>query len=386
MNKQPWWIAAGALALMAVVGLVLRPASGIKVETATASRTTLVVTVDEEGRTRVRDRYVVASPVDGRLERIGVLEGHRLVAGDLVARIFPTPADPRAAGMARGALSAAQSRRGDVVARMQAAQALKEQTARELRRAQELFKGGAASEEAVEQARLADTTADREIESRKAALGAAEAEVASARAALIGAGPAGSGPAVEVRAPTAGRVLRVLQQSARVVMAGTPLIEIGNASGLEAVIDVLSEEAARISPSDKVTIDQWGGDEVLHGTVRLVEPEGFTKVSALGVEEQRVNVIVDLADPPAALGAGYRVEAHIATWTGENALTVPMSALFQEKGAWTVFTVQDGRAVRRTLRIGHQSAELAEVLGGLEEGDRVIVYPSPLIADGVRVN
>lgn len=386
MKRQHWWMAAGIVGAVAILVAVARPTSEIRVETATISRSTLSVTVNEEGQTRLKDRYVVASPVTGRLERIVLLEGHQLAPGDPIARIFPSPTDPRAVEMARSALSAAEARRNDAATQVQMAEARKDQSSRELKRAQELFKGGAASQEAAEQALLADVTAEREIASRKAVLNSAEADVATARAALVGANPeAAAGPAVEVRAPTAGRVLRVVQQSARVVMAGAPLVEIGDAKGLEAIVDVLSEDAVRIEAGNTVVIDQWGGDAPLHGVVRLVEPEGFTKVSALGVEEQRVNVIVDLTDPPPSLGAGYRIEAHIATWTGDNVLTAPMSALFQEDGAWTVFVVEEGRAVRRVLRVAHQSTESAEILEGLNEGDQVILYPSPLIADGVRV-
>jgi HlyD family secretion protein len=198
-------------------------------------------------------------------------------------------------------------------------------------------------------------------------------------------------------------VLRVLEESERVVPAGTPLVEIGDvgrgyieegaaggeaggrSGGLEVVVDVLSEDAVRIGAGDPVRIEEWGGDGVLLGAVRLVEPDAFTEVSALGVEEQRVNVIADLFDAPPSLGAGYRVEAHIVTWQGEGVLTVPTSALFQRDGAWAVFAVEDGEAALRTVRVDHRSAEAAEIVEGLAEGDVVVLFPSDQIEEGVSV-
>jgi HlyD family secretion protein len=177
----------------------------------------------------------------------------------------------------------------------------------------------------------------------------------------------------------------VLEESERVVPAGTPLLEVGNARGLEVVVDVLSEDAVRITPGDAVRIDGWGGDRTLQGQVRLVEPAAFTEVSALGVEEQRVNVIIDLADAPPSLGAGYRVEARVVTWAGTDVLSVPTSALFQREGQWQLFVVEDGRAALRAIEIGHRNADAAEVVSGLRQGETVIVFPSDRIEEGVKV-
>jgi HlyD family secretion protein len=190
---------------------------------------------------------------------------------------------------------------------------------------------------------------------------------------------------VPVEAPSAGRVLRVPDESERVVAAGTPLIEIGDAAGMEAVADVLSEDAVRIHPGDPMLIVEWGGDRPLHGRVRVVEPDAFTKVSSLGVEEQRVHVVGDLLDPPPTLGAGYRIVAEVVTWEGRGVLSVPTGALFQRDGAWRLFVVEDGRAALRTVRIGHRGTERAEVLQGLRAGDRVVMFPSDRVRDGVRV-
>ena len=387
MTRGRWWF---LIALVAVAGLVAAgvslPESAIVVEAAPVTRGTISVTVDEEGRTRLRDRYVVAAPVAGRIERLTVKEGDRVVTNEVLGRLFPTPADPRAVSVARNQLAAVEARRLEAAAQVQNATMSADQKERDLERQGSLAEAGAVSLDALEQSRLAATSARQQLEMSRAALRVVDAEVDAARAALVGMDPFdAAGTAVTVRAPTSGRVLRVLQQSARVVQAGTPLVEIGDAAGLEVEVDVLSEDAVQIEPGDPVLIERWGGDHPLQGQVRLIEPEAFTKVSALGVEEQRVNVIVDLLDPPASLGAGYRLEARIVTWTGDDVLHVPTSALFQQDGSWAAFVIEDGRAVRRSVQPGHQSADAVEILDGLTEVVRVILYPSALIEDGVRV-
>ncbi len=335
MKKRTRWmlIAAGVVAVIAVV-LLLSSDAGLEVETARVTRGPLDVAVVEEGQTRVRERYVVAAPVAGRLARIAVDEGDAVLAGDLLARLYPIPADPRSLGVTRAQVSAAEARRREAAVRVAEARAQAEQAEREAERSRTLAADSILSPAELERDELAATSARQQLDAARATLGAVEAELAAARAALTGAIPDDSGTVVAVRAPSAGRVLRVLEKSERVVPAGIPLIEIGDANGLEVVIDVLSEDAVRIAPGDPVRIESWGGEGVLPGTVRLVEPDAFTEVSALGVEEQRVNVVADLFDAPPSLGSGYRVEAHVVTWQGEDVLTVPTSALFQRDGAW----------------------------------------------------
>ena len=378
-------IAAGVAALLLVV-IVATSGSAIEVETARVAQDTLRVGVAEEGQTRVRERYVIASPVAGRLGRILLSEGDSVDAGALVARLFPSPEDARNLGVTRARLEAAEARRREVAARVEEAEAQARQAEREAERGQALARDSIFSQQELEQAELAAASARQRLEAARSTLRAAEADEAAARAALTGASPQGTGgEAVAVRTPSAGRVLRVLERSERVVQAGTPLVEIGDAEGLEVVVDVLSEDAVRIEPGDAVRISNWGGDRTLHGRVRLVEPDAFTEVSALGVEEQRVNIVADLFDPPPALGSGYRVEAYIVTWTGEGVLTVPTSALFQQDGAWHVFAIEDGKAVLRRVQIGHRSAEAAEVVEGLDEGEDVILFPSDQIQEGTDV-
>jgi HlyD family secretion protein len=391
MTGRRWWTLLGLAAMVAVVaavvsGRITLPESAIEVESATVTRGPLTVTVDEEGQTRVKDRYVVAAPVGGRVARIAVREGDSVSKGDILARIFPTPEDPRTVEVSRGRLAAAEARQIEGAAQVERTRAAHAQAARDLVRTDDLVDAGVTSQDSLEQARLAATVARQQLEMSEAALSAVEADVAAARAALVGVNPdASEGTAVVVRAPAPGRVFRVPQGSARVVQAGTPLVEIGDGAGLEVVVDVLSEDAVRIEPGNPVQIEEWGGETALRGTVRLLEPEAFTKLSALGVEEQRVNIVVDLVDPPTSLGAGYRLEARIVTWTDENVVRVPTSALFQQDDTWALFLVQAERAVRRPVRIGHRASDSAEILEGVEEGDRVILYPSAVVDDGVLV-
>lgn len=373
---------------MAVVLLALSLGtcrSELPVEVSEVRLDTLRVLVEEEGRTRARDRYVVAAPVTGRLQRIDMREGDAVGAGEVLARLTPAPEDARARAVTQAQVDAAEARRTQLAAEAERAMAAAAQARREAERREELAAAGALSPEQMEQARLQASTATRAAEASASAVDAAAADVRAMRASLQGSDPSGGGPAVPVTAPSAGRVLRVLEESERVVPAGTPLLEIAGASGLEVVVDVLSADAVRITSGDPVLVNEWGGDRTLHGRVRLVEPAAFTEVSALGVEEQRVNVIVDLVDLPAGLGAGFRVEAAVVVWEGVDVLTVPTSSLFQRDGAWHLFAMEGGRARLRRLELGQRSADAAQVLDGVEVGEEVILFPSSDVRDGVRV-
>lgn len=398
MRKKYWWIPvlAGIAALLLTWRFSDR---GIEVETAEVTHRPLVVTVDEEGRTRVRTKYVIAAPVSGRLERPTVDEGDRVERGSVVARIHPRPEGPKDVGILRAELAAAESRNREAAARLDEAIALADQLEREAVRDRSLAEDGLLSRQAAERSDLAALSAGEQVDALRASSAAVAAEVEARRLALAGAvEDSPSALAQPVYAPAAGQVLRVLEESERVVLAGSPIVEIGDAEGLEVIVDVLSEHAVRIRPGDRVRFEEWGGDAPLHGAVRLVEPAAFTKYSALGVEEQRVWVIADIFDPPASLGAEFRVEARIVTWEDESVLTVPTSALFQLGGEWQTFAVRGGRAERRAVRVGHRSTELAEVLPAAEdagdgrrppalaEGDQVILFPSDEIDDGVRVS
>jgi HlyD family secretion protein len=384
-RKRLAWGGAGVV-LAALVALSFRP-TPLEVETGTAARGPLETTVDAEGVTRVRDRYRVAAPVTGRLERIELREGDAVGADAVLARITPLPLDPQASAQAQARLAAALAAAQEVDARVaQTAESLA-QAERSTARLREVADAGGMSVDAVERAELQLTSARREHQAAQSRARAAAAEVTATRASLLDVDPARStGRAVAtVRSPAAGRVLRIHEPNERVVAAGTPLVEVGDAAGLEVVVDVLSTEAVRIPPGAAMRLLEWGGEGILEGRVRLVEPAGFTKVSTLGVEEQRVNVIGDLPHPPSTLGDGYRVEARIVTWEAADVLKVPNSALFRTGTEWGVFAVEDGRARLRQVRIGRRGAAEAEVVEGLAPGEQVVLFASDRIRDGVRV-
>lgn len=366
-------------------------ADPVRVDLAPVTRGRLEVTIDEEGRTRVRQRFTVAAPVSGRLQRIGLDEGDAVARDEEIARIDPAPLDPRAQAGARARLETALAVKREAAARdAQAASAL-QQAERELRRARELRKAGTLSAQQLEQAELARTSRAGEREAAREAANAAAHEVDVARAALLAADDPSRKPddadaaLVVVRAPVAGRVLRVLEESERVVSVGTPLLEIGDPAHIEIVVDVLSADAVRIADGAEIRVEAWGGEHPLAARIRRIEPSGFTKLSALGVEEQRVNVIGEFVDAPATLGDGYRIEARIVIWHGDDVLRVPASALFRQGEAWNVFVV-DGRVVRlREVTIGARGRDAAEVLSGIGDGEIVVLHPTDRLADGVRV-
>jgi HlyD family secretion protein len=387
----------GALLLGALGWWVFRPAP-LRVDVGRVDRGALRVTVDEEGETRVLQRYVVAAPTTGRLLRIALDEGDAIEAGAVVARIEPVPLDPRDRAAAEARLEAAAASKSAAEARVGQARAALDQAKRAARRAERLFDAGTLSAEAREEADLALTSAEREHEAALYAAEAADHEVEAARAALIAAASGASAdladpdprvcapsPCVEVRAPVAGRVLRVHEESERIVAAGTPLLDLGDPDALEIVVDVLSTDAVRIETGAAMLVEEWGGARPLRAAVQRIEPSAFTKVSALGVEEQRVNVIGRLLEPAPGLGDGYRVEARIVVWEAADVLRVPASALFRAGEDWAVFVVEDGVARRRPIEVGERSRTAAEVRSGLGEGDGVVLHPSDRLADGARV-
>ncbi len=381
-------VAIGALALY----VLLRP-DPVEVETAFVDRGVLRVTVDEEGRTRVHDHFVVAAPVVGSLERIELHEGDRVEPNTVVARLHAVPLDERARTQAEAQLAAAEAAKMAADARLRKAQATLEQATRTRERTDSLVAEGLEATRKQDEDRLAETTALREMEAAEFAAQVARYEVEAARAALLEGGPRGSdGDAAQtgttlrlVRSPVAGRVFRIITRSEQVVAAGTPLVEIGDTSALEVVVDVLSQDAVRVKPGAMMLIEDWGGESTLVARVRMVEPSAFTKVSALGVEEQRVNVIGDVLNPPERLGDRYRVEARIVVWEGEDVVKVPTSALFRVGDGWAVFVVDNERARLRPVEVGHRNVRESEVLAGVSEGEETVLYPSDQLQDGVAL-
>lgn len=385
--KRIAWAVLGA-GLAAAIALGLRP-HPVPVETAVVGRGTLFVTVDEDGRTRVKDRYLVSAPLAGAVARIGLKPGDSVFQGTVVARIVPTAApllDPRsrAESQARvAAARAAMSQARSAVERARAAYAL---AARDAERQRTLLRDGATALQMVEQAETTQRMRREELTSSEFGLQVAASELRLAQAALARFGTRANEEFL-VRAPVSGHVLRLLQESEGVVQPGTPLLEIGNPLALEVVVDVLTTDAVNIQRGAAVRIERWGGDSAVAGHVHRLEPSAFTRLSALGVEEQRVNVIIDL-DPPstrwARLGDGYRVEASIAIWEGHDRLTVPGGAVFRQGEGWATYVVDRGRARLRAVELGRRNGSMVEVLRGLSPGMHVILYPTDNVTDGVR--
>jgi len=388
-RKHIAWLAAGLVSIVALVG-VLQP-SAITVETALVARGPLRVTIDEEGETRLKRRFAVSAPVAGRVLRIEAQPGDSIRAGATVAVIAPAraaPLDERARLMAEARISVAEAALERARAERRRLGIEADQAGRESERLRTLNSAGAASREDVELAEARVRTAAEALGAADAAIRAAQFALAEARAALVTEAGLRGSPSVAVRAPISGVILKRLQESEGVVQAGAPLLEIGDLRDLEIVSDLLSSDAVRVTSGNAVIVTRWGGDRDLTGRVARVEPAGFTKISALGVEEQRVNTIIEFVDPPASratLGDGFRVEVHIAIADLPSVLKVPVAGLFRLNGRWASFVVENNRAVRREVRIGHQNDREAEVLEGLVEGARVVLYPGESLTDGALV-
>ena len=372
-----WLPYALGLAVLVLIGLGLRPKPA-PVETARVTTGLLRATVSEEGKTRIKQRYVVAAPVTGQLRRIPYKPGAEIVAREtVVAVIDPLPASPLDARNR----ALAEARRDAARSLLEKSRTAHELARSELRRLEQMFAAKTISPQDLESAQMRETAAARDVASSQGALAQAEAELSTSTRAPTDA-------PIEVRSPVSGRVLRVFQESERAVTSGTPLIEVGDPTDLEVVVEMLSRDGAAIPPGTPALLEQWGGATPLEGRVRLVEPAAFTKISALGVEEQRVNVVVDLTTPleqRRSLGDNFRVEARVVVWEDARALKVASSGVFRRGPDWAAYVVRDGRAVLVPVQIGRSSGPEMQVLGGLKEGDDVILYPGDRISDGQRV-
>lgn len=388
-----WSSIAAALALGLVWAFAPRP---VIVDLYEVRRGPLVVTVDEEGETRVHDVFGLSAPVAGHLRRIEAQVGDPVVANETVlARIEPVePAflDPRSETQARAAVQAAESALELARAEIDEARAEFEFSKTEFERAGQLKKSGTISEREYDEAQRRYRAATAALATAEAAVQVRASELEKARAELLG--PAETrrlgehGDSIAVRAPRGGRVLRIPNESERVVAAGDLLVEIGDPADLEIVVDFLSTDAVKIQAGQRVLIERWGLDRTIEGRVRRVEPYGFTKVSALGIEEQRVNVIIDFTSPRETwerLGHGYQVEARVVLWEGEDVVRVPLTALFRDGETWALFVDDRGRAELRHVEVGHRNAVHAEITGGLEAGELVVLHPSDRVTDGVRI-
>ena len=401
----------GGLVLVALIVAGLWPRA-VPVEVATVTRGPLVVTVDEEGMTRVKNRYVVSAPVAGQLRRIDWKAGAPVEAGKTVLAVLETSGadflDARSQAQAQARVKAAEANREMAAAQRDRARAARTLAQSELDRAGALLEKKTLSQQEFDVAQMRGTTAAQEERAAEFALQVADFELQQARALLLrgGRNAAGQDSAVSggvtagetapslnaepmvITSPVNGRILRVLQESGRVVPGGFPLLEIGDPNDLEVRVEVLSRDGVVIQPGARVILEQWGGPQPLEARVRLVEPSAFTKISALGVEEQRVYVVADFVDPVdrrPTLGDSYRVEARIVTWESRDVLQAPAGALFQRGGAWQAFVMAGSQVQLRSVKVGHSNGLQTEIVQGLEPGDRVIMYPGDKVVEGTRV-
>lgn len=367
-----------------------------------ATRGSMMVTINEEARTRVHDAYVVSAPVTGRLLRVDVEPGDMVTGQEtVIARILPanpSVLDVRTEEQAAAALEASEAALTLANAEVNRADADADYARAEVERARTLRETDTVSQAALDRAERAWRSAAAALETARAAVAMREAEVENARALLMSPSEAeriamGINPhpheSVPLRAPVSGVILRLMQESETVIAAGAPILEIGDPSGdLEIVAELLSLDAVKVSAGDRVIIEKWGGEGDLEGVVRRVEPWGFTKFSALGVEEQRVNAVIDFKGDQAArekLGHGFRVNIRAVIWEDENALMIPASALFRTEEEWSVFKVENGRARLTTVEIGQSNGLDTEIISGLSEGDQIILYPGSRLDDGTGV-
>ena len=386
MKKRSKFVIWTLVLLVVAAGLVsaFRP-KPVPVQVATVTMGPLQQTVDEEGKTRMHDHFILAAGIAGKLRRIELHAGDAVRAGQIITWIDPMPIEPRQTAVLEARLASAQATQKQAEADVGAAQAESDQAAIDLERTKKLFDQGVASREAYDKAVNRAATAVKQLESAKSRMQAAVYQVAEAHAALTTQPGAQASAPMAVRSPIAGRVLKLLEQSERVVTPGTPIIDIGYTPRLEVVADFLTQDAVKISPLMDAIIDDWGGDKPLQARVRLVEPGAFTKISALGVEEQRANVVLDFVNTPEKLADAYRVEVRVVIWKNDSVLKAPSSALSRTGQGWAAFRVQNGRAQRTVLQLGHRGAFETEVLSGLKQGDVVVVHPSTEVEDGVRV-
>lgn len=393
MNKN-WLkigIPVGVLLLLIVYGFWPR---AILVNAAYVKKADMTVTIEAEGKTRVIDRYVITAPVPGVACRQDMNVGDPVTQDQVLYQLDPLQSevlDPRSRATAEANVKVAQAALKAAQQRAEAARADAEYAATELQRIEKLVSAGHATRELLDKARTTARSSSAAQRSADFAVDVARYELDAARTALEYSAAKSTSPThehVPIRSPIDGQILLIHRKCEGVVMTGTPLIEVGDTRRLEVEIDVLSEDAVRITQGMPVFFNRWGGDDALEGRVRTIEPVGFTKISALGVEEQRVLVITDFVSPYETwtrLGDGYRVDASFILWQGKQVLQIPTSALFRVDGQWMVFVIDSGKATAVAVKLGERSGLIAQVLDGLQEGQQIITHPDDRIREGVRV-
>jgi HlyD family secretion protein len=363
----------------------------VPVETGVVVRGPLLATIDEEGETRVRHRYILTAPVSGEVLRIDLEPGDPVTRGMTLATVRaapPVPLDARARAETEAAILSARAALGRLTAERDRAETTLRRVRQQTERTRTLAQAGAVAPEELEAREAELQMAQEAVQAAEFAVAQAQHDIDAAAARLAPPSSAGGRRDYTVTSPVNGVVLRRHRESQSVVPAGEPLLEVGDPNQLEIVADLLSADAVAIAPGSEVLIERWGGNQILEGRVRRIEPAGFTKISALGVEEQRVNAIIEFETPTEAaraLGDGYRVDVRIVTWRTDAALKLPPGALFREGDAWAVYVVQVGVARVRSVTVGHRSDTEAEITCGLEAGDSVVLFPPDTLEDGRKV-
>lgn len=387
-RSLPW---LGGLLLLSLVGWGLMPKPVI-IETGVVARGPLTVRVSEEGKTRVRNRYIVAAPVAGKMRRVPLKPGDEVKAGEtLLTAIEPAASpllDPRARAQAEAVVSMHEASRRQAAESLEARRAALKMADADRDRMRAVTRAGTLSESDRDKMEADSSMKGAEVRAAEFSLQVIDYELAQARAALDRPASVTAGNLVEVKSPVSGRVLKVMQESEMVVAPGTQILEVGDPADIEIEAEILSRDAVTIKPGDSVEIDQWGGENPLKGRVRRVEPAAFTKVSALGVEEQRVIVLSDLVDIPEtakALGDRYRVEVQVAVWHSDDVLVVPAGALFREGNLWKTYVFRNQTAVLTPIEAGHSDGRSTEILSGVHAGDEVLLHPPDTVKGGTAV-
>ncbi|MES2437758.1 MAG: HlyD family efflux transporter periplasmic adaptor subunit [Verrucomicrobiota bacterium] len=387
-RSLPW---LGGLLLLTLVAWGLWPKPVI-IETGTAARGPLTVRVSEEGKTRVRNRYVVAAPVAGKMRRVPLKPGDEVKAGDtLLTAIEPAASpllDPRARAQAEAVVSMHEASRKQAAETLEARRAALKMADSDRDRMRSVTRAGSLSDSDRDKMEADSSMKGAEVRAAEFSLQVIDYELAQARAALERPTSVTAGNLVEVKSPVSGRVLKVMQESEMVVTPGTQILEVGDPADIEIEAEILSRDAVAIHPGDSVEVEQWGGENPLKGRVRRVEPAAFTKISALGVEEQRVIVLSDLVEIPEAaksLGDRYRVEVRVAVWHADDTLVVPAGALFREGNAWKTYVFKDDTAKLTPIEAGRSDGRFTEVLSGISAGDEVLLHPPDTVKDGTSV-
>jgi HlyD family secretion protein len=390
ITKKQLYISAFVIVIVLLIIWGFLP-SAISVNTDQAEVAPLEVTIEEEGKTRVTDRYTISAPVTGYILRIPFEVGDTVTAGQKLFDIQPVPdlISARQREVAQAQLEAAKARLKQANENLDLALEEKRIADVELQRIQNLYEAGIGTEQGLDEAKLAARRAAAQKASAEFSVSVAEHEIQAAQSTLKTFQTSGQKEEIAIAAPVSGSLLQIHKKSEGTIQAGAPILEMGDPYSLEIKVDLLSTDAVKVEPGTKVRIKRWGNDRILHGIVRRVEPSGYTRISALGVEEQRVPVIVDLVSPRdqwERLGDGFRVVAEFIIWQGDNVLQVPSSSLFRIRGdQWALFVVDDGTARVREVESGHQSGLRMQITDGLKEGETVITHPDERIEEGTRV-